>query len=581
MTDLVSALADQGIRLRSYDTGEHRTTCPVCSATRKKKSDPCLAVKIDDDGGATWHCHHCEATGNVASERQREAAKARPRKAQRQTEPPVASELPAKIVQWFADRGISKATLERNRIGYGPAYIPGAGGEAPAIQFPFLRGGVVVNVKFRDGRKNFAQVKGAEKIFYGLDDIAGAETVIIVEGEPDKLALEEAGYLNVISVPDGAPAKLKDGDIDPEDDRKFEYVWNCRDELAGATKIVLACDADEPGRVLTEELARRLGRERCWRVTWPTAGDAPRKDANEVLVEDGAEVVRECIEAAQPYPIRSLHDLGAFESETLALFEHGAKRAFSTGWPKLDRFMKIREGELSIVTGVPGSGKSEFVDALMLNLARAFGWRFAVCSFENPPTEHIAKLAEKHLGMPFWPGPRPRMGDGDLREAIAWLREHFYLIRADDEAPTMDWLLEAARGAVMRYGIRGLVIDPYNELEHRRPISMSETEYVSQVLGKVKRFAQRHGVHVWFIAHPAKMRREEGKFPVPSLYDISGSANWVNKADLGVVVHRDPTREPPDAEIHVRKVRFKAVGKVGSVTLSYDRATGRYYEKAA
>jgi twinkle protein len=145
----------------------------------------------------------------------------------------------------------------------------------------------------------------------------------------------------------------------------------------------------------------------------------------------------------------------------------------------------------------------------------------------------------------------------------------------------MDWLLEAARGAVMRYGVRGLVIDPYNELEHRRPASMSETEYVSQVLGKVKRFAQRHGVHVWFIAHPAKMRREEGKFPVPSLYDISGSANWVNKADLGVVVHRDPTREPPDAEIHVRKVRFKAVGKVGSVTLAYDRATGRYYEKAA
>ena len=171
-------------------------------------------------------------------------------------------------------------------------------------------------------------MKGAEKIFYGLDDIEGCQEIIICEGEIDKLSFEEAGFRNVISVPDGAPVKVKDGEVDPEDDAKFAYIWNCREELAGATKIILATDNDAPGYALAEELARRLGRERCWRVTWPSLGDAPRKDANEVLVHDGPDVLREVIENALPYPIKSLHDLGAFESETLALYEHGPKRAF-------------------------------------------------------------------------------------------------------------------------------------------------------------------------------------------------------------------------------------------------------------
>src|SRR5262249_5049751 len=160
----------------------------------------------------------------------------------------------------------------------------------------------------------------------------------------------------------------------------------------------------------------------------------------------------------------------------------------STGWLCLDEFMTIRPGELTIVTGVPNSGKSEFVDALMVNLATTFGWRFGVCSFENPPDEHIAKLAEKHLGLPFWDGPTARMSADELRLAMDWVADRFYLIRADDEAPTIDWILTAAKGAVLRHGIRGLVIDPYNEIEHKRPANQTETEYVSQLLGRVKRF---------------------------------------------------------------------------------------------
>jgi twinkle protein len=271
-----------------------------------------------------------------------------------------------------------------------------------------------------------------------------------------------------------------------------------------------------------------------------------------------------------------LHDVGAFEGDVLRLYRGQSAPAVSTGWSALDPLYKVRAGELTVVTGVPNSGKSQFIDALMMNLAEYHGWRFAVCSFENPPSQHVAKLAEILKRAPFHDGPTPRMTEADVSEAMAWLQDQIFFIRADDESPTIDWILDTARAAVLRHGIRGLVIDPYNEIEHRRERNQTETEYVSEILSKVKRFAQAHGVHVWFVAHPAKLYRDrtDGTLPVPSLYDISGSANWVNKADVGIVIERD--WETSKVMVHVKKVRWKETGRIGTATLDFDRVTGRY-----
>lgn len=488
-------------------------------------------------------------------------------------------ELPAHVIAWFKARGITEATLMRNNIGYGNAYMPAVAKEVGTIQFPYRRGGEVVNIKYRDMEKHFRQVKDAEKIFYGLDDVAGVDTVIIVEGEMDKLALEEAGIRNVISVPDGAPAKLKE--TTAPDDKKFEYIGSSWPQLEHIKTFVLAVDNDAPGKVLEEELARRIGRDKCLRVNWPTAGDAPCKDANEVLMTHGADVLRECIALAAPYPIRNLVEIGTDETDILSLYREGYEKALSTGWQCLDDNLKIRLGELSVVTGTPGSGKSEWIDALMVNLAENEGLKFAVCSFENPVATHRSKLVEKRVRLPFWPGITSRMNEQELRQGAAWVRDHFHFMQFADDAPTIDAILDAARGAVRRYGIKGLVIDPYNEIEHKRPAAMTETEYVSEMLGKVKRFAQNHDVHVWFVAHPAKMMKDQsGKRFIPGLYDISGSANWVNKADIGIVVHREPEKKPPQTEIHIRKVRFRPAGQLGTVMLNYDKKTGRYSDPA-
>ena len=98
-------------------------------------------------------------------------------------------------------------------------------------------------------------------------------------------------------------------------------------------------------------------------MRWPTVNDAPRKDANEVLTQDGVDVLRKCVEAAEPYPIEDLFTALDYEHQVLALHRGERSGGLSTGWPVLDEFTTIRPGGLSIVTGIPNHGKSEFVDA--------------------------------------------------------------------------------------------------------------------------------------------------------------------------------------------------------------------------
>ena len=271
-----------------------------------------------------------------------------------------------------------------------------------------------------------------------------------------------------------------------------------------------------------------------------------------------------------------------FRDDVRALFHGKRKIPISTGFRSIDPFYRIRPGELSVVTGAPSSGKSEFIDAVAVNLAMREGWKVAVCSFENSPDEHVGKLCEKYLGMPFHEGPSPRMTEADLDRAEAWVNDHFWFIRAEKDSPTIEWALSRARQAVDAHRIQGLILDPYNEFEHRRPAGMREDEYISQSLGAVKRFASNHGVHVWFVAHPAKPARDQ-RDEVPSLYDISGGAQWGNKADCGITVYRpflDSGERSREVEIHVKKIRFRVCGKPGIARLEFIPSMGRYREVA-
>jgi twinkle protein len=265
------------------------------------------------------------------------------------------------------------------------------------------------------------------------------------------------------------------------------------------------------------------------------------------------------------------------------LYQQGLPKGCLTGWPNLDEFYTIAPGQWTLVTGIPGSGKSEWLDALLVNVARRYDWRFALYSPENSPTEvHVAKLLEKYSGKPFRDGPTPRMNSTEVVEAIGWLEAHFAFVRPGGEQPaSIDQILDECWTWIDLEKERpaGIVIDPWNELEHMRPERQPETEYISDTLSRLRRFARHSHCHVWIVAHPRILHRDrDGKRPIPTPYDVSGSAHWYNKADNCITIHRDQA-DPAKAkavEVHVQKIRFKHIGKVGLAELLYDTVSGQY-----
>lgn len=555
----MKTFADYGIAALGQ-TGEFDITCPRCSPSRRNKRARCLSVNTEK---GLWLCHHCGWSGSI--ERGEIDAPALNRRYQAPTLP-TRGALPRDAVDWFALRGIDEDVLRRNRISYGAAYFPQAEDRRGAILFPYYRGSELINVKYRTRDKLFRMHGGAERTLYGLSDIG--RTTIIVEGEIDKLSCEMAGYRNCVSVPDGAPPPSAKGYA-----TKFSYLEADAELISQVETWVIAVDNDAPGKKLEAELVRRFGPERCKRVEWP----AGCKDANEVLVQQGRETLKACIEDAKAYPIEGLISPEDVKSLYDDLYVSGLSPGAHTGWESLSKLYTVRQGEWTLISGIPGHGKSNFLDALIVNLIKYHGWNFAICSPENQPIQrHMAALAEKFMEKRFT--GHNRMTKEEAEVAFWQLQDHVSFILPEE--PTIDAILDRAKIAVARKGITGLVIDPWNEIEHSRPTKLTETEYISQSLATFRRFARTHQIHLWLVAHPTKMRQSTHKTPgtekepVPSPYDVSGSSHWRNKADNCITIWRDFSGDSNVVQVHVQKIRFREVGSPGLAELIYDRDAG-------
>ena len=296
-----------------------------------------------------------------------------------------------------------------------------------------------------------------------------------------------------------------------------------------------------------------------------------------------------------------IHGHDSLSADVMALWESGGlARGDYPGWPSLEKHYSIAPAQLSIVTGAPGSGKSEFMDAIMVNLAKNGEWKFVIYSPENAPiSTHIAKIVEKYVHRPFNPGVNTRVDKEQLENALHWMKGKFIFAkpeRADlvsilDVANTLTDPIETPQLRALRLKWKkpdaktGVIIDPWNQIEHDR-LGMNETDYVGAMLSMAMDWVRVRNAHVWIVAHPAKPMRDPktGKYPVPTPYDIAGSAHWFNKADNCLSVWRDRaaksgTKEAREVEIHVQKIRFKHICYEGMVTLNYNRITGEYSER--
>jgi twinkle protein len=534
-------LRNLGIIIKSG--GSNKTTCPKCSHNRKNKKDPCLSVDIEN---GLYHCHHCGWNGNVKFKKKKEYII--PTK--------INTNLNERIVSWFYNRGISESTLLHFKIGESIEYIPQLKVKRRVINFNYYRDNQIVNIKFRDGEKNFKLVSGAELIFYGLNNIKDSEICYIVEGEMDALAMFEAGLYSVVSVPNGAN----------KGSQKLDYLDNCYEYFKEKKSIILCTDNDEAGLSLRNELARRFGSHRCKYVEFEEF-----KDANEVLVKKGGEYLRKLIQSAKDFPIEGIINIDNIWQSVLNYNENGVEN-FTIGLDGSDNYFKMSFGEWSVVSGIPNSGKSDVLDQVLCNITMRHGFRCAMFSPESFPYEaHIKRIANKLLSK--------NCNNDDLNSVKDFIEEHFYWVKIDLENLTLKSILDAFKKLVFQKGINVCVIDPWNMLDHS---AQRDHSYIGKTLSQLTQFCQQTKTHLFLVAHPRKIESEGGQYKKPTLYDISGSADFFNKAYNGLIVYRNigqRTEYGSDSvRIYVEKVKRKENGQLGSFDIAPDFKNGGVYK---
>ena len=471
-------------------------------------------------------------------------------------------ELTHNAIAMFAGRGISQETLKKMGVTCRFGWMPKGKDNTETACFNYFKNGELANVKYRAvNDKDFMLAKDAELVFYNMDSLKGANSCCITEGEMDALSLIEAGFKSVVSVPNGASG------------RNLEYLDNYPDLFDHMDKVYIFADNDEPGIELKNELARRIGFHKCLQVIPPQGC----KDANDVLRKCGAKELANCVKSAIEFPVEGIYSGDEVNAIVDGYYLYGFPKGVTIGLGEFDEHLQFAPGQWTAVTGIPSHGKSEFCNLLVTRLAMFHGWKAAICAFENEAPIHVAQLQEKMMGKSFSPIGGQRPGDRmDYEEHVYSLElvgQNFFFIKTEEIDLTIDGILEKAADLVRRKGIKVLYVDPWTYIEFSLN-GDTETVHISKVLTKITNFCKKYGVHVILVAHPTKMPREGNKFQVPSLYNISGSAHFKNKAWNGVIVYRDFAEGTTD--VIIEKVKYHWLGKPGKVKVGYDKMRRQY-----
>ena len=523
----------------SLEEGKTQGICPLCSSDRKEKNKKTSCASYDWERGLGT-CHNCDTSFQLHTYKRKgdsERIYIRP-------EPIEITQPGTKVEEWFKTRGISANTLNDLKVTEGPEYMPQTNKSENVIKFNYFMGENLINVKYRDGRKNFKLYKGAEKVFYNINSVVGYEYCIIVEGEMDVLALHEAGIHNVISVPNGAT--LNNNNLD--------YLDNCIDYLEDKEKIILAVDSDAAGQALQKELIRRLGAETCYLATFDDC-----KDANEYLIKYGKENLCDRIVKSKPVPLENVTTFRDIEDEITDFVRNGFKKGFQVGLENFDNIFSTYTGQFITVTGIPSSGKSDFVDQMVVGYNKNYGWKTAFASPENAPTYlHAHKLMRKTWGgMPS----KNDIGTEKWNTIADHCNDNYFHI--DMERYTLESVLQKGAELVKRKGIKCLVIDPFNKVRDISCNTEDVNRYTMEYLSKIETFAKKYDVLVFIVAHPTKMYRDkDGKLEEPTMYSIKGGGEWYDASYHGILVHRD--YEAKTVKAKVLKVKFQNLGENGA-----------------
>lgn len=512
---VTESFSNLGIRLKGNSV-QQKVQCPNCIKLGKENyKDTCLSVNLND---GLYNCHKCGWSGIVKKQENRMI-----KKTYKKPEKSRLKKLTPSGKKFLNSRGITDEVIKNNKI---VASVDGK-----SIVFPYLVNGEIVNYKTRgiDG-KFFTQSKDAEPVIYNYDNCKDEETIVICEGEMDSLSWEVAGITSHTSVNMGAP-NIGDKNID----KKLECITNCYDVFEGAKNIYIATDNDENGRNLEKELVRRFGVEKCLLVDL-----RPFKDANEVLLHEGIESLRERLKMAQNPKVEGIFSLDEVRDSMLDGFHNGQERGTTTYIPQVDSAWTWRNGEVNIWTGYQNEGKSMFLNQLATIKAANDGWKFGVFSPENMPmNDFFNDIIEMYVGKsadPYY--KNNQMPIEEYKMAMDFVKKHFFLIYPQ-KFFTLDNIFHRASYLVKTKGIRSLIIDPYNTVQHKMERGEREDLYISRFMSQLKRFALDKNISIHLVAHQITPRKgDDGRYPKPDINSIKGGGTFPDKADNCLFVWR-------------------------------------------
>lgn len=471
------------------------------------------------------------------------------------------TKLSDKAVKWFENRGISQKTLLSAKIGEKKEFMPQSGKEENCIVFPYFRNGELVNMKFRDGRKNFKLFSGAELIWFNYDALKKYEEILIVEGEMDALSLIQAGFENVISVPNGASTG------------RMEYFDSSFEDLNKVKSFIIATDNDLKGIELKNDLIRRIGIEKC-----KTASLKQYKDFNEVLTNEGMESVQNIVKTAKFVKLEYIYAVEDFQADLNAYFDNGLPQGLEINIPELDKLVRWQTSRFGIVTGTPSSGKSEFMDFVYAKLNSIYGWKYAYYSPESMPLPlHFSRVFSKYIGKEYKKGVinenERNTGEDYLNESVFWV--------APNDDINIDEILARFEYLVKAKGCKAFIIDPFNRIEQTAEYSQNERLFIKKALVKMSSFSRKTDSMIFLIAHPTKLPKDEkGNFKMPTPYDISGSADFWNMPDYNIAVRRnqdDTGKFMTHGQVAIQKTKINiTLGDTGTWNFWHNINNGRY-----
>lgn len=462
------------------------------------------------------------------------------------------------VLKYFEKRGISNATVKDFRITNGTEFMPQVSEEVNVIKFNYFVKDVLVNIKYRDARKNFKMYKGAQKTFYNIDSIQGLDTCVIVEGEVDAMSFHEAGVKNVVSVPNGFNAT---GQIN------LDYLTDFYSYFEDKEKIYLAVDNDEAGENGRKELIRRFGSDKVYICDLEDC-----KDANEYLIKYGKDKLQLVITNAQPCPIENVLRVSDMETQLDDFYKNGIQNGYKIGIADFDSIFSTYTKQFIVVTGFPSSGKSDWVDQMTIGYNMMYGWKTAYASVENfPQYLHVDKLIRKVYGKtPKYEETKKE----SWKKCVNHVNSNFFFIDFEDGFD-LDKVLKKGEELVKRMGIRCLVIDPFNKVRDKENINMSINDYTNTYLNKIDTFCKKNDVLVILVAHPTKPQSDKGKLIEPTFYDVKGGGEFYDMSPHGILVHRD--YELGTVKLKVLKVKFSNLGENQAHTdFYYNVNNGRY-----